>query len=84
MLKILAFAAALVIVGLGGWIMYKKNNPASTEQTADTAILQSRIQQAPVTDSCSISSSRKKILQKLRQTDSVSPVNHQRTGTCQL
>jgi hypothetical protein len=35
-LKILAFISALVIVGLGGWMMYKKNSTAGSENLGDT------------------------------------------------
>ncbi len=36
-LKILAFISALVIVGLGGWMMYKKNGPTVSETNPDTS-----------------------------------------------
>jgi hypothetical protein len=36
-LKVLAFLSALVIVGLGGWMMYKKNSPAVPETNPDTS-----------------------------------------------
>jgi hypothetical protein len=48
-IKILAVLAALVIVGWGGWLMYKKNNPAATENITDTT---AAVQSTPaVTDS---------------------------------
>ena len=34
-LKVLALISALIIVGLGGWMMYKRNAPAVSENTAD-------------------------------------------------
>ena len=36
-LKILAFISALVIVGLGGWMMYKKNGQTVSESNPDTS-----------------------------------------------
>ena len=36
-LKILAFISALVIVGLGGWMMYKKNSQSVSETNPDTS-----------------------------------------------
>jgi hypothetical protein len=49
-LKVLALISALIIVGLGGWMMYKRNSPAVSENTADTSVpLQP--QQQPATDS---------------------------------
>jgi hypothetical protein len=55
-IKILAVVAALVIVGLGGWLMYKKNNPAATENIADTTAVVQPVQPA-VTDSVKTDSS---------------------------
>ena len=49
-LKLLALISALIIVGLGGWMMYKRNTPASSENTADTSVPVQAIQQ-PATDS---------------------------------
>ena len=36
-LKIIAFISALVIVGLGGWMMYKRNSQAVSENNPDTS-----------------------------------------------
>ena len=36
-LKVAALIAALIIVGLGGWMMYKKNNPGVTGNNQDTS-----------------------------------------------
>ncbi len=44
MLRLLAVVGALAIVGWGGWIMYKKNNPATSEKLTDTATV---IQEPP-------------------------------------
>ncbi|HEX3081254.1 MAG TPA: hypothetical protein VHQ04_12350 [Puia sp.] len=45
-LKVLALISALVIVGLGGWMMYKKNSQAVTESNPDTSSVPQ--QQVPV------------------------------------
>jgi hypothetical protein len=41
-LKVVAVIAALIVVAVGGWLMYKKNSPARTENVAvvDTAVQQ--------------------------------------------
>ncbi len=36
MLKVVALIAALIIVGLGGWMMYKKNNSGASGNNPDT------------------------------------------------
>jgi hypothetical protein len=36
-LKVAALIAALIIVGLGGWMMYKKNNPGVTGNNSDSS-----------------------------------------------
>ena len=36
LLKLLVFVGALAVVGFGGWLMYKKNSPASSEKMIDT------------------------------------------------
>ncbi len=36
LVKLLAVIGALAIVGWGGWMMYKKNSPATTEKIMDT------------------------------------------------
>jgi hypothetical protein len=71
MVKLLVFACALAIVGVGGWLMYKKNNPSSVEQTSDSNNATTK-QLPPVTDS-SVSSVTKKDSAKLRQSDSANP-----------
>jgi hypothetical protein len=71
MLKILVFAGALVVVCVGGWLMYKRNNPASMEQTSDSNNATTE-QLPPVTDSA-VSATTKKDSSKLRQPDSVNP-----------
>jgi hypothetical protein len=56
-LKVLALVAALIIVGLGGWLMYKKNNTAVSDSVTDTT----SVVQAPqptVTDSLALDSTR--------------------------
>ncbi|HET7002816.1 MAG TPA: hypothetical protein VFI33_15935 [Puia sp.] len=45
-LKVLAFISALVIVGLGGWMMYKKNSQTASETNPDTSSVVQ--QQVPV------------------------------------
>jgi hypothetical protein len=45
-LKILAFISALVIVGLGGWMIYKKNGQTVSESNPDTSSVV--LQQVPV------------------------------------
>src|ERR1700712_2253519 len=35
-LKVLAFISALIIVGLGGWMMFKRNSPPVSESEPDT------------------------------------------------
>jgi len=45
-LKVLALISALVIVGLGGWMMYKKNSQAVTESNPETSSVPQ--QQVPV------------------------------------
>jgi hypothetical protein len=45
-LKILAFISALVIVGLGGWMMYKKNGQTVSQSNPDTSSIVQ--QQVPV------------------------------------
>jgi len=56
-LKVLALVAALIIVGLGGWLMYKKNSTAVTDNVTDTV---SAVQapQTLVTDSLAHDSTR--------------------------
>jgi hypothetical protein len=38
LLKVLAFVTALVIVGWGGWMMYKKSSRVSSEKMTDTVV----------------------------------------------
>lgn len=57
-LKVLAFISALVIVGLGGWMMYKKNSQTVSETNPDTSSVVQ--QQVPVaTDTLKRDSQRK-------------------------
>jgi hypothetical protein len=55
-LKIVALIAALIIVGLGGYMMYKKNGPASSEITTDTNSVVTEQKPAITTDSQAASS----------------------------
>jgi hypothetical protein len=48
-LKIVAFISALIIVGIGGWMMYKKNSPAVSENNVDTSSIVQQ-QSAAITD----------------------------------
>jgi hypothetical protein len=36
-LKLLALIAAIIIVGFGGWMMYKRNSPTPSQNAADTS-----------------------------------------------
>ncbi len=56
-LKVLALVAALIIVGLGGWLMYKKNYTAVSDNGTDTVSIVQAPQQA-VTDSLALDSAR--------------------------
>ena len=49
-LKVVALLAALVIVGLGGWMMYKKNNPGVGGNNPDTTSV-AKAQQPSANDS---------------------------------
>ena len=70
-LKVLALAGALVIVGWGGWMVYKKNKPSPTESSTDAGSVVAG-QQPTVTDTA-VSASLKKDSSKLNPTDSVHP-----------
>jgi hypothetical protein len=49
-LKVLAFISALVIVGLGGWMMYKRNGQTVSENNPDTSsVVQQQVPVAPDT-----------------------------------
>lgn len=69
MVKILVFAGALAIVGVGGWFMYKKNIPAAVEQTPAA---ENPVQQPPVATDSSASVNIKKDSANLHRTN---PVN---------
>jgi len=68
-LRIAALLAALIIVGWGGWFMYKKNNPASPEKTTDTVVAD---QPVPLTDSAGV----KKDSASIRPADTAGPTNN--------
>jgi hypothetical protein len=70
LMKILAFAGAVVIVAVGGWLMYKKNNPAATEQSS-TPSSGSSENQLPASDT-SANAAAKKDSAQIRRTE---PVN---------
>ncbi len=58
MMKIVIVIAALVVVGMGGWLMYKKNKPAGSETNSDTSsALQQQTSTAP--DSLAIETAKK-------------------------
>jgi len=69
LVKILALAIALVIVGWGGWVMYKKNNPAALENSTDAASVVNGLQP---TDSA-VSSTSKSDSAKLAHANSIQP-----------
>lgn len=75
--KILVFTGALAIVCLGGWYMYKKNNPAAMEETMP--VEKAGLTQQPAVSDSAISANTKKDSAKSRPADSVSPsiVNRQ-------
>ena len=54
LVKLLAVIGALAIVGWGGWMMYKKNSPATTEKITDTV---STVQEQPAAKSDSLTDS---------------------------
>jgi hypothetical protein len=74
-LRILVLAAALIIVGWGGWVMYKKNNPASLEKTTDTGSVAS-VQTAGTADSAGAATAKKDSV-KLRPADSAGSASNQ-------
>ena len=39
LLMFIALAVALIIVGWGGWVMYKKNNPSALEKSTESAVI---------------------------------------------
>ncbi len=70
-LRILALTGALIIVGLGGWLMYKKNSPSSLEKTTDTGSILSG-QTSSVVDSAGATTAKKDSL-KPHSPDSAGP-----------
>jgi hypothetical protein len=77
-LKIVAFISALIIVGIGGWMMYKKNSTAPAENNVDTsAVLQPA---ALVTDSARRDSLRTDSA-KIPSPDSSHPIANIKEGT---
>jgi hypothetical protein len=60
-LKVIAVIAAVIVVALGGWLMYKKNSPARTE---NVAVVDTAVQQLP-TDSLVKDSVRKDSLKTI-------------------
>jgi hypothetical protein len=65
--RILVFAGALVIVCLGGWYMYKKNNPASNEQTTENPVLVAQ----PATSDSALAANAKNDSIRKHQEDSI-------------
>jgi hypothetical protein len=57
MMKLVIVIAALVIVGMGGWLMYKRNKPTGSETNTDSSVLQQQIPSA--TDSLAIATAKK-------------------------
>ena len=70
LIKILAPVIALIIVGWGGWVMYKKNNPSVMEKSAE---INSGSVGQQVADSVGASSAKKDSL-KLAHADSLHPM----------
>jgi len=57
MMKLVIVISALVVVGMGGWLMYKRNKPASETNSDNSSVLQQQIPSA--TDSLAISTAKK-------------------------
>ena len=71
-LKVTALIAALIIVGLGGWMMYKKNNPGVTGNNPDTSSVV-QTQQSSAKDSLAADSSARHDSSKNSGKDSIHP-----------
>ena len=69
MLKVVALIAALVIVGLGGWMMYKKNNSGASGNNPDTNSV-AKAQQPTANDSLIADSAARRDLSKNSAKDS--------------
>jgi hypothetical protein len=78
-LKILAFISALVIVGLGGWMMYKKNGQSVSETNPDTSSVVQ--QQVPMATDTLKQDSLRKDTAKILPTDTPHPVAAMHEGT---
>jgi hypothetical protein len=78
-LKVAALIAALIIVGLGGWMMYKKNNPGVTGNNQDTSSVV-QAQQPSANDSlAAVSTARRdSIKNSTKDSGHLSTVNDQR------
>jgi hypothetical protein len=48
LLKLLVVVAALAVVGWGGWLMYKKNSPAATDNIRDSSSVVRQQQLSPI------------------------------------
>jgi hypothetical protein len=70
-LKILAVAAALAIVGWGGWLVYKKNNTTSGQKSVDTSSVVSG-QQTSAMDTVALAKANRDV-SKPSPTDSAHP-----------
>jgi hypothetical protein len=70
-IKLITLIAALIIVGWGGWVMYKRNGPASSEKSVDTNAVVSE-QNPPAADTLVISSRHDSV--KIKRADSIHPV----------
>ena len=77
-LKIVAFISALIIVGIGGWMMYKKNSTPPAENNADSSAVTQ--QAASVTDSARRDSLRTDSA-KILPPDSAHPLANIKEGT---
>lgn len=71
-LKVVALIAALVIVGLGGWMMYKKNNPGASGNNPDTGSV-AQMHQPSANDSLAADSSARHDSSKNSAKDSIHP-----------
>ncbi len=79
MVKLLLVIAALAVVGIGGWFMYKKNKSAVSETNTDTSsVVQQQIQPAP--DSLALVNAKNDSLKNaIKDTSHPSVVNGQLT-----